>query len=211
MRCPTRRPRPRPTHWQPASERARADVHGRRLLRAKPRTCITRVFTASGTCSLPADGILGAVKGAAASLTSKLAHPRPQCRAHATRFGQSLAWIGSDAASCSAARQHAAGCGMCRPQRDCAQVALGCNRVHVVATHSDALLCHTCLAQRQMPQRAAEVAHWQMSAGDGFGCGADVVAPPADAGPVPAVARAGPAAETPWGNAEPEPTVTPLA
>ncbi len=48
-------------------------------------------------------------------------------------------------------------------------MALCCNTVPVVATHSAALLRHTC---RQMSRRAAVVA--QMWAGDGLGCGADV-------------------------------------
>ena len=64
-----------------------------------------------------------------------------------------LDWIGSGAASGTAAQQHAAGCSMCRPQRDRAQVALGCNTVHVIATHRAALLRHTCVAQRQMSRR----------------------------------------------------------
>jgi hypothetical protein len=82
----------------------------------------------------------------------------------------SLAWIGSDAASCKAARQRAVGCSM--------RVRSGIvHRWHSVATQCMWLqhiaLRHTCVAaQRQMSRRAAVVA--QMSARDGLGCMADV-------------------------------------
>ena len=149
------------------------------LARATPH--INRVLTASGTYSPCGGNTRGSETHGLAYVG---ANPRPQCRAHATRFGRrrlrfaSLAWIGSGAASGTAARQRAAGCSVCRLQRDCAQVALGCNTVHVVATHCAALLRHTCVAQRQMSRRAAVAA--QMSAGDGFGCGADVGRPGMD-------------------------------
>jgi hypothetical protein len=87
---------------------------------------------------------------------------------HAIRpAAPSLRLLGSDAASGTAAQQRAAGCSMCRPQRDRSPVALGCNTVHVVATqcmwlqHS-VLLRHTCLAQREMSRKAAVAT--QMSA-----------------------------------------------
>ena len=130
--------------------------------------------------SLPvAAGTLGAVNGTAhggdtASLTSKpiLVNAAHTPSDSASGAFASLAWIGSDAASRKAARQRAAGCNMCRLQRDRSPVALGCNIVHVVATRCAALMRHTCVAQRQMSRRAAGLA--QRSAGDGFGCGADV-------------------------------------
>ncbi len=65
-----------------------------------------------------------------------------------------------------------------QPVAACAVLSGIVHRWQSVATqcmwlqHCAALLRHTCVAQRQMSRRAAVVA--QTSAGDGFGCGADV-------------------------------------
>jgi hypothetical protein len=94
---------------------AKAEAESRRgpwLLRAKSSDPhINRVLTACGTCS-PCGG------NTRGSQTHGLAYVganprRPQCRAHATRFGQRrlrFAWIESDAASGPAAQQRSAGC-----------------------------------------------------------------------------------------------------
>ena len=145
VRCPTRRPRPRP--------RQRADV-GRDC--SEPKLA-TRTSTES---SLPvAAGTLGAVKGTAhgcdtASLTSKpiLVNAAHTPSDSASGAFASLAWIGSDAASRKAARQRAAGCSMCRLQRDRAPVALGCNTGRVVATQCAADASHLCCAEADVPE-----------------------------------------------------------
>jgi hypothetical protein len=126
VRRPTRRPRPRP--------RQRADV-GRGCSEPNPATRTSTESSLPVARTLPAAGILGAAKRTA-SLTSKqiLVHSAAH-RPH--DFGQRrlrFAWIESDASSRTAAQQRSAGCSACRPQRDRAQVALGCNTVHVVAT-----------------------------------------------------------------------------
>ncbi len=93
------------------------------------------------------------------------AHPRPQCRTHARRFGQhrlrfaSLAWIGSDAASGTAARQRAAGCSMCRPQWDRLQYS--------------ARVCNRCAAASHLC--CAEVDVTEGSGGTDVGLGMDLV------------------------------------
>ena len=143
VRSPTRRPRRRP--------RQRADV-GRGCSEPNPATrIIKRVFTASGTCSPCGGNTRGSQTHGLAYVE---ANPRPQCRAQATRFGQRrlrFASLESDAASRMAARQRAAGCSMCRPQRDWVQVALGCNTVHVVATQG-AAASHLCCAEADVPE-----------------------------------------------------------
>jgi hypothetical protein len=172
VRCPTRRPREAEAEAEAESRR------GPRLLRAKTSNPhINRVFSASGACS-PCGWVTRGWAVKRHGLAYVEANPRPQCRARSTRFGQRrlrfacLDWIGWDEASGTAAQQRAAGCSMCRPQRDRSPVALGCNTAHVVATQCAAQMRHTCVAQRQMSRRAAVVT--RMSAGDGFGCGADV-------------------------------------
>ena len=68
--------------------------------------------------------------------------------------------------------------GSVQPVAACAVCSGIVHRWHSVATqdawlqHGVLLMRHTCVAQRQMSRRAAGLA--QRSAGDGFGCGADV-------------------------------------
>ena len=155
VRCPTRRPRPRPR------PRPRADV-GRDCSEPKLATRPSSDTSLPVARALAAEGILGAVKGTAALTRSPSSSTVPRTR-HAIR--PAAPSLRLDRIGCS--QRHgsaAAGCSMCRPQRDWAQVALGCNTEHVVATQCAALLRHACVAQRRMSRRAAVVT--QMSAGD---------------------------------------------
>jgi hypothetical protein len=61
---------------------------------------------------------------------------------HAIRPAAPWRLLGSDAASGTAVQQRAAGCSVCRPQRDRSQVALGCNPGGTRLQHS-ACGCNT--------------------------------------------------------------------
>jgi len=114
---------------------------GARLLRAKSSDPhINRVLTASGTCSPCGGNTRGSQTHGLAYVG---ANPRPQCRAHATRFGQRrlggcLDRMQPVARQCSSV-QPVAACavrsGIAHRWHSVAtQVALACNTVHVVAT-----------------------------------------------------------------------------
>jgi hypothetical protein len=173
--------RPNPAAEAEAEPEAEAESRlglglGPRLLRAKSSNPhINRVLTDSGTCSLQME-YSAQSKALRHGLAFVEANPRPQCRAHATRFGQRRLRFACSNRTQPVARQRSSvqpvATGAVRNGIDRAKVALGCNIVRVVATHCAALLRHTCVALRQMSRRAAVVA--QMWAGDGLGCGADV-------------------------------------
>ncbi len=90
------------------------------------------------------------------------AHPRPQCRAHATRFGQrrgalaSLAWIGcsqwhGSAAACSRLQHVPSAAGSLTGGTRLQHSACGCNTVHVVATQC-ASASHLFSAEGDVPE-----------------------------------------------------------
>ena len=120
----------------PNPEAEAGSRRGPRLLRAKTSNPpIIRCFTASGTCSHYGGNTRGSQRHGRAYVE---ANPRPQCRAHATRFGRrrlrfAFAWIGSGAASgtaaCSRLRHlpSAAGLGTGGPRLR--HSARGCNAV----------------------------------------------------------------------------------
>ena len=147
---------------------------GPRLLRAKTSDPhINRVFTASGG---------GSTRGQSTAQRTAVTRPRlrrsqsssmPRTRQAIRPAAPSLRLLGLDRMQ-PVARQR----GSVQPVAACAVCSGIVHWWHSAATqdawvqHSVLLMRHTCVAQRQMSRRAAGVA--QRSAGDGFGCGADV-------------------------------------
>ena len=147
---------------------------GPRLLRAKTSDPhINRVFTASGG---------GNTRGQSKAQRTAVTRPRlrrskpssmPHTRQAIRPAAPSLRLLGWDRMQ-PVARQR----GSVQPVAACAVCSGIVPRWHSVATqdawlqHALLLMRHTCVAQRQMSRRAAGLA--QRSAGDGFGCGADV-------------------------------------
>jgi hypothetical protein len=154
VRSPTRRPRRRP--------RQRADV-GRGCSEPNPATrIIKRVLTASGTYSPCGGNTRGSQTHGLAYVE---ANPRPQYRAHATRFGQRRLRFACLNRMQPVARQRSS----VQPVAACAVRSGIAHRWHSVATlcmwlqHGacgcNTVCCaaasHLCVAQRQMSRRAA--------------------------------------------------------
>ena len=183
VRGPTRRPRPR----------RRADV-GRDC--SEPKLA-TRTSTESSHLQQHVLCLRMEYSGQLKSTASLTSTPIPVNAAHTPRDSAggafaSRAWIGSDAASGTAARYRAVGCSMCCPQRDRSPVALGCNTVPMVPTHFAAASHLCCCAEADVPEggsggadvgEAMDSVAVQMWARDGLFRGAtDRLSPVADVG-----------------------------
>jgi len=176
-RCPVRRPRPRQS----------ADL-GRNCSEPNPAT------PASSESRLPVARALPAGRGHSGQSKAWPRFRRGKSSSTALRThgiihdsaGGAFAWLGSDAASGTAAQRRAAGCNRRRPQRDRAQVV---SRWHSVVTQRTwfTLCCaaasHLCCAEADVPEGSSgdtdvalgmDPVPAQMWAGDGLGPGADV-------------------------------------
>jgi hypothetical protein len=154
-----------------------------RLLRAKTSDPhINRVFTASGTCPPCGWNARGSQRHGLANVE---ANTRPQCRAHATLFGQwrprfaCLDWIGcsqsqGSAAACSRLQHVPSAAGSCTGGTRLQHSACGCNTLRCVTPVLGRGRCPGGQQWWRRCRRGTESVAVQMRAGDGLFRGAEV-------------------------------------